>query len=217
MATEPQAIQPPVSSLCTTGLDPYLITGLLLQELREHFLHGVRIEHSRLQGLRWVPSVADPNTSDVERTTILLEPVYTWDPRHTQARPAVLVRRDAVKLENNRWMGNNMAQPQFGAGDGSETHIMPITGGHTLLCIATAAGIVETLAMEVARLFYRSGLVFTRKFPFNSFMVTQVSEVQRIEESDEHFAVAVQLQYAYTDQWTIVQQNPLMKGVNLNG
>jgi len=217
MSATPQSTQERTSSLCNIPMDGYVATGIFLQLLREYFMKAERIENERLRSLRWVPTQGNANQMDAERSNILIEPVYRWDPRKTQALPAVLVRREATMLENQKFMGNNLAHPLFGAGDGSESHIMPCQGSHTLMCVSTEASISEVLAMDVARLFYRHGLVFTRIFPFNTFTVPQVGAIQRLEESDEHFAVPVALQYAYTDQWTVVEQEPLFKGVSLTG
>lgn len=211
----------PSSSLCTTGLQAHILTGVFLQLLRSHFSRADTIEEPRLRQCIWVPKDADPVTPDPQRSRILIEPVYRWDPRQTQARPAVIVRRNDLQPRNRLGIGMN---EQFGVGgldpnglpEAGREFYLPFQGSHSLFCVAKDGGAAELLSTEVARELYQFARPITQEFGFEFLELAHIGAVSRLEESFEHFAVPVTVNYGFYDHWTVTQLEPRFSGVSLN-
>ncbi len=207
------------SSLCTTGLQAHIISGIFLQLLRDHFSDAENIEEPRLQEYRWVGIPPQNILSDQERSTILIEPVYRWDTRLIQQRPAVLVKRNSLQPQpaaiQNKMMMLGAPQPED-MPELAEDFYLPFVGSHTLFCIGTDGGSVELLATEVARSIYQVSTLLIHEFGFNKFELNQIGALTKLEEAAEHFAIPVVFQYAYGDMWQLVKQSPRFKGVSLS-
>lgn len=206
-----------ISSLAETGLQPHIITGILLQLVREHFADPERIKSPYLKSCIWVPKEDDQVTPDPEATQILIDPVYRWNLTTTQMRPAVVIKRNAltprkVGIAHNRSFGlGEDDYPEAGS-----KHSAFLEGGHTLFCIARDGGAVEVLATEVSQHLYQFAPVIQREFCFGLFELAQIGEVSVLEESEEHFVVPIVLHYAYEDRWLLAKQEPRLKGVSVN-
>jgi hypothetical protein len=210
----------PPSSLCTTGLQAHILTGVFLQLVRNHFSVAENIEEPRLRNCLWVPQVSDPLLPDQERSKILIEPVYRWDPTLLQARPAVIVRRGAltpqkVGIAMNEQLALGALDPA-GLPIAGREYYQPMTGSHVLFCIASDGGVAELLSTEVARELYQFARPIAVEFGFSAFELGEIGEVQRLEEHNEQFVVPVTFKYGFYDQWVVAQQEPRFSGVALD-
>ena len=209
------------SSLCSTGLQAHLLTGVFLQLLRSHFSSADHIEESRLRQCLWIPKADDPVTADPSRSRILIEPVYRWDPRQAQSRPAIIVKRNDLQPRNRIGIGMN-EEISLGGLDPSSLpeagreYYLPFQGSHTLFCIAKDGGSVELLSTEVARELYQFARPITEEFGFENLELAHIGAVARLEESGEHFAVPVTIRYGFYDHWTVTKLAPRLAGVSLS-
>jgi len=205
------------SSLCTTGLQPHIITGIFLQLLREHFADPERIVSPYLKSCVWVAKDGDKVTPDTENTKILIDPVYRWNLKSTQMRPGIVIKRNQL-TPKPMGIGQSAA---FGLGEddypeaGTHYSLLQV-GSHTVFCIATDGGAVEVLSTEVSRYLYQFAPVLMQEFGFNTFDVVQIGEVSVLEESSEHFVVPIVLQYSYIDRWLLAKQEPRLKRVSID-
>lgn len=218
--TEYVRFRPP-SSLCSTGLQAHILTGVFLQLLRSHFSRADHIEEPRLRGCLWVPKEDDPVTPDPERSTILIEPVYRWDPRQLQARPAVVVRRNDLQPRNRLGIGLNEEQQLRGLDPGGlpeagREYYLPFQGSHSLFCVAKDGGAAELLSTEVARELYQFAQPITKEFGFEFLELAHIGSVARLEESFEHFAVPVTIRYGFYDHWKVTKLAPRFAGASLH-
>ena len=205
-----------ISSISETGLRPHIITGIFLQLIREHFINADRIDSPYLKTLLWVHKEGDPVTPDPARSKILIDPVYRWNLKETQRRPAVLVKRNEMQPQN---IGLAHSRT-FGLGDrdfpeAGSKHSLFFVGSHTFFCVATDGGAVETLSTEVARHLYQFAPIITREFCFLTLEIAQIGEVTVLEESSEHFTVPIVMRYSYEDKWLLTKQEPRFKGVSV--
>jgi hypothetical protein len=210
---------PEPSSLCTTGLNGTIITGIFLQLLRNAFSHADNIRSEKLKECIWVPKPDDPVVEDPARSKILIESVYRWDARAIGQRPAVLVRRNqqapqVVGISGNQLFTLGEPDPDNLPEWGRE-HAAPVQGGHTIFAIAKNPGTTEVLAVEVESYIRQFGPVFDREFSFLRFHLSQVGPVSQLQEADEHFAVAMTVEYAYYDTWKLIPVAPRFAGVTL--
>lgn len=208
------------SSLCTTGLQAQILTGVFLQLLRSHFASAESIEEPRLQNLIWVPVANDPVTPDVAKTTISIEPVYRWDPRQLQSAPAIVLKRNATTPKNRVGIGGNEVFslggiPADKLPEVGREYYLPLTGSHTIFCMAQEGGIAELLSTEVARELYQFGRVIVDEFGFEFFELGEIGAVSRVEDHFESFAVPVTFQYGYYDHWVVSKLEPRFKGVSI--
>ena len=206
------------SAICNTGLDGLRITGILVQLLREAFQPG-NVLSPRLEGCKWVPKEDSPLIEDPTKSTILIESVYRWDPRVIGQRPGILVRRSEQSLariglgaDKLQTFGLQSLTTPVGGGD---IHATPVQGSHMVFCIAREAGTVEVLATEVYRFLHQFAPVFEKEFSFLKFHVAQIGSIAQLQESDEHFAVPIQVVYAYFEQWKLIQVAPKLATVSL--
>ena len=58
------------------------------------------------------------------------------------------------------------------------------------------------------------GPVIQREFDFTNFRIKNLTEIVKIEESDEHFATRVTLDYEYNVTWTLYPILPTLKAVS---
>lgn len=210
----------PPSSLCTTGLQAHILTGVFLQLLRSHFSSAESIEEPRLRNCLWVPMDDDPVTPDPQRSMILIEPVYRWDPRQLQARPGVYVRRNDLQPKNRVGIGMNQYQELGGIRadslpEAGREYYLPFQGSHSLFCVAKDGGAAELLSTEIARELYQFARPITDEFGFEFLELAHIGSVARLEESFEHFAVPVTMSYGFYDQWKVAKLAPRFAGVSL--
>jgi len=211
--------QPP-SSLCTTGLQAQILTGVFLQLLRAHFASADRIEEPRLKESIWIPKAGDNVTPDPARTKISIEPVYRWDPRQMQSMPQLVIKRNAMQPRNRVGIGmNEMFKlggiPEKDLPEAGREYYLPFTGSHTVFCIGVDGGIAELLSTEVSREMYQFGRVITEEFGFEFFELAEIGGIARLEDHFESFVVPVTFQYGFYDHWTVTKLEPRFKGVSL--
>lgn len=215
--THPTVYVDGITSLAETGLQPHILTGIFLQLVREHFVDPDRIASPYLKGCVWVHMEGDPVTPDPARTRILIDPIYRWNLKTTQMRPAVIVKRNAMQPQQ---IGIAYSQ-RFGLTErdfpeAGDKHSLMYLGSHTLFCIATDGGVAEVLATEVSRHFTHFAPVIRSEFCFNTLELQQIGDVSVLEESAEHFVIPLVLRYAYEDKWLLTKQEPRLKGVSIN-
>jgi hypothetical protein len=218
MSTQPDSRIPDHSSVCTTGLQSQILTGIFLQLARNHFSDRDNIEEPRLRENLWVGQAPDYILPDVNKSKILIEPVHRWDTRLIQQRPAIMIKRNAtqpqkIAIKNELQMINGPMLEDLP--ENSRKFYLPLRSSHTLFCVSTDGGAAELLSTEIARAIYQVGELLISEFGFNTFDLGQIGAVARLEQSKEHFAVPVVFVYSFADYWKLTKQEPRFKGVSL--
>ena len=218
MSSQPDSRIHEPSSLCSTGLQSQILTGVFLQLCRTHFADAENIEEPRLRDYLWVGTEPDYILPDPARSKIMIEPVYRWDTRLIQQRPGIIIKRNTLTpnkkaIRNEMQMINGPTREDMP--ENSREFYLPISGSHTLFCVATDGGAAELLSTEIARAIYQVAELLISEFGFNTFDLGQIGSVARLEQSKEHFAVPVVFVYSYADYWKLTKQEPRFKGVSL--
>ncbi len=208
---ETSAVDDEVSSLCSSGLPPLILTGIFLQILHTKFGDPDEIEHPALKDNIWTP--------DIETSKILIQPGYTFNPTEIQARPGIFIRRQEI---NTRILAlNNQFQVGFDAEnlDGADRHETLHGSGHILFCIGRTGGEAEVLGAEVWKHFLHFGPILRKDLKLARLQVMQLSEVGKVEESKEHWATAVSIATFYYETWELVMEAPILKviGIGVTG
>lgn len=195
------------SSLCSMGWRPLMLTGLMVDRLAQKFADPLNIEDRDLKRYVWQES---------ERSGILIESIYSQRKDLLEKRPAVLVKRNAMK-NLRMYLGER-------AGVTEQGHMEYATywiGSHTLFCIHSTGASAEILATEVQREMTQFAQTLIKYLRLMQISVLEMGAVSEIEEAKEGFVVPVTVGWAYEEQWRIeleslaLRKTPL--SVLLNG
>ena len=203
---ETQSADEEVSSLCSSGLPPLILTGIFLQMLRQHFADPDEIEHPSLKDNIWTP--------DSKTSKIVITPGYSLNIQELMGRPAITIRRQPVSTRilgmNNRLQGGHIDP------DGAESYETMHASGHILFAIARKGAEAEVLGAEVWRHFMHFQPVIRKDLNLARFQVMELSEVGRVEESAEHWATAVSIFTGYYERWQLIQEAPILKVLSID-
>lgn len=203
-----QAARPPqdrtmsVSSLCSLGWRPIMITGLLRDLLIRHFSATNEIEEQDLRHLVW---------REDERTGILIESIHRWRGALAEKRPAIVIKRNS--FQNLRMTIGERAGINE---QGHYTYSTTWVGSHTLFCIHGSGASVEVLATEVQRYLTHFAPVITEYLGLLKWVVTEVSGISEIEEAKEAFAVAITVGWAYDESWQLELESLRLRKIPLS-
>lgn len=207
MATEPFNVDATISSLCSTGLRPHTLTGIVLKLLTRHFSSAKGIQEPRLAHYIW--------NNDARATKILIAPVWRWLTPGAQMRPAILVKRNALRPRQMALGDGQTLISEFGSdrlpASQEVTSQIAMAGSHTIFAIAGAAAEAELLGNEISMRLIQYQQAIQRDFDFNRFRVAEIGALSRLDEDNETFVVPVTVAYTYVDAWSIWSSSPYLK------
>lgn len=183
-----------LSNLCTMMPRRLLVTGILVQWLRQHFTSANNIETPLLRQDLWTP--------EISTTKITIDTVYKWDPAHTEARPGVFIKPGPMKILRYGIDHRKMVGTWNQSGYAPQYNAM-CQGSHTLFCIAGESAEAELLSTEVYRELLEFGPAARKVFGFLRFDVADIGEPSILEEATENFVVPVVVSWGAQDMWSI--------------
>ena len=207
-----------VSSLCTTGHRANLLTGVILNLLRDHFSRESNLEFNgqgdasgdKLAGYVW--------NKDAKQTHIQIQPVWMWNVQDVQRLPAIYVRRDALR-SGRVILGDKAAAGAARNADGGIKEVKgdyclrEISGSHAIFCVGKTGAEVELLGQETFNHLTGFAPVLRREFKLHRFELTDWGAIGNLEESSEHFVVPLSCRWVYEDSWRIDKLGPQLKSV----
>ena len=199
------------SALCNIRVTPSIVTGILLRIIQSHFYDPENIRDKKLKQLVW----HDDNPSqDTIQSQLLIGPLYQYDKRQLQERPAVLVFRQQATTSKFPMESKTLTSLSDNGNFDGEKYVMPVTCTHIVRCCAKTAFAAERIGEEV---FYRL-LEYTpsikEDFPFSKFDVVALTAPSEIvEDANENFMVDVAIQWATIHGWTLMPIAPILKKV----
>ncbi len=187
------------SALCSLGMRPLLMTGLIVQTMRQHFVNPNSIEHEEFRERLW--------KSD-ETTKIYIEDSTVWKPEISGLRPAIIVKR-------NRWspvkrLINNQSGTTY---EGFKEYVKFWTGSHTLFCIAKEGAEAELLGLEVLRFLQFHADPIRATFKLLMFDLFDYGELADIKEATDRSAVPITIGYGWADHWVLQSHAPKLKRI----
>lgn len=207
------------SSLCSTGHTPMILTGIFIRIIQSHFSNPDYIEQDALRDnvLHLKP---EDTLEGIPETGILVEPVYKWNPIDFAGRPAVYIKRNTMQTQRlgindglTVGLGRN-AEGDLNTAKGAY-HVIGVLGSHTLFCIGRTGAETEVLAYEVFRELQQFAPIIRQDVFLKKLNVTQVTEISKLEEHDQHFVVGVVIGWAYFEKWRIVPDAPWLKSFHV--
>lgn len=184
------------------GLRPLLITGIIRDVLKNHFNVKENIESEYLKENLWTPE---------RNTGILIESIHRWREELVEKRPAVIIKRNAMRnLRIAR-------QDRLGIDRQGDSNFATLwVGSHTLFCIHGTGASTEILATEVQREMTQFGPFIADSFGFFKFQCTEVGAVSEIEEATENFVVPLTIGWAYQETWRLTQESHKLSAIHFN-
>jgi hypothetical protein len=179
--------------LCEMGARPLLIDGLFRKILIEYFSQTEEIEY---------PTLATKLYSSDVPTGIVIETVYKWDPKQTEKRPAILIKRGA-------WQPQHLAM--FDGLKSVDANLDPTyfrfwQGEHQFICLSRSGAEADMLGAEIARFLLHYGPFIRSACNFMRFRLQSLSPLSKIKEATDIFAIAVGVQYVWEEGVTITEK-----------
>ncbi len=201
LAGDPQ----PATSLCHTRFRPLLLTGTLVQLLRNHYADPVNVEDPLFKTGEFAPIWRDSASSG-----IMIESVYNWTPKTAGKRPAVLLKRN--KYTNLRFVISDRSEVD---GIGDQHYVTAWVGSHTAFVLGTTGGALETLATETQRCLTQYADVVRSATGLLRLQVMDVGDIAIVQEATQHFAVPITIAWAYQETWKLSQEALRLMGLTI--
>lgn len=198
-----------VSSICSYGMRPHVMTGFLRQLIISHFADPENIEEPKFRKqlkelLNWKPVDGAPNYGPV-----VVESITRWTPQTADKRPAVIIKRNGwkwQKLAIGDKSGSNYV-------DGSLSYSGIWDGSHTIFCLAPNGVETELLTTEVVKLLVHFSPWIREQMSLLRFAVTEVGGVGEVQEVIQGYAVPVTVAYMAEEAWSLQPYAPRLKRI----
>lgn len=199
------------SSTCNMRFTPSIVTGILLRLVQAHFANPDNINDDKLKSLVWVD---DHPSADGIESNILIGPLYKYDKRQLQQRPAVLIFRQEASAQKFPLDSKTLTSLRDNGNFDGERYVVPVSCTHVIRCIGKSSFAAERIGEE---LFYRLLECFPaikQDFPFSNIGITNLATPQKIgDESNENFAVDIAVRWVHIHGWTLTPIAPILKKV----
>lgn len=197
------------SYLCENGWQPLLITGFLRDLLVRQWSNPLNIISPEMKQYIWKEG---PDTG------ILIESVHRYRADVVEKRPAIMIKRNSFR---NMQLG--FAGQIFGAGMAAyqnekgaiSRHATIFTGSHTLFCIHKTGASAEILAAEVLGHVTAFCWPIRRDLGLRQFSVTEVGNIQQLEEASENHVVPITIGWGYEFTWQLKEESLPLQSVSL--
>ena len=202
------------SATLNTRFTPTLVTGILLRILQAHFYDPANIRDEKLKGLLWLD---EPPSSDSAESKITIAPMYMYDTRVVERKPALLVARGPFRARKLPMQSKFTTGFDDNGNFSGDKYMVPVDGGHTVRCIAKTAFASDRLAEEVFYFLLETTPALLDDFPFGDLDVTTLGAPTRLDtDSGEVFAADVSVTWAHTHGWTMKAVAPILKKVRMD-
>jgi len=190
-------------TFCRLRFSPILATGVILGLLREHYGNPTAIVDPMLLPYIW-------RNDDASR--ILIETCTNDALTQIQVRPAILVRRNAIRPKRE---GLDDEIKKLGGENGRE-FVLTLHGSHTVFCIAGKPGQAESLANETAVYLMQSAPLIRGSLCFKGdFKLDEIGELGVIEGLGGQYVVPLTFSYITEFAWSIAPDAPLLRYIDV--
>lgn len=205
----PENRVPKVSSLCSYGMRPHVMTGFLRQLLIGHFSDPNNIEEPRIRKHVQTLGAWQPTDNGLNAGGILIESITRWLPNTTDKRPAVLIKRNSWKWLK-QGIGDKVTQNNY---TGNVQYAGMWQGSHTLYCLAPNGAETEFLTTEVVKFLINFSPLIREQMDLHKFYVDEVGGVGEVQEVVQGFAVPVTVAYVAEEAWSLQPYAPRLKRI----
>lgn len=198
-----------VSALCSYGMRPHVMTGLLRQLLITHFSDPNNIEEPRIR--RHVETLGTWKPADQGADTggILIESITRWLPNTADKRPAILIKRNGWKWLR-QGIGDLSGQNDY---TGESKYAGFWEGSHTLFCLCPSGVETEFLTTEVVKFLINFSPLIREQMDLHKFIVSEVGGIGEVQEVVQGYAVPVTVAYVAEEAWSLQPYAPRLKRI----
>lgn len=198
-----------VSALCSYGMRPHVMTGLLRQLLISHLSDPDNIEEPKLR--KHAKDVGPWKSSDVglNDSGFLVESITRWQPNIADKRPAILIKR-------NSWKWQKLGIGNISGGNaytGAQGYTGAWEGSHTLFCLAPNGVETELLTTEVVKFLLHFSPLIVEQMNLLRFYVAEVGGIGEVQEVIQGYAVPVTVAYVAEESWELQPYAPRLKRI----
>lgn len=205
----PENRVPRVSSLCSYGMRPHVMTGLLRQLLLDHFADPENIEDGKVRRHLETLGAWQPIENGLNQPGISVESITRWNPNNADKRPAVLIKRNSWSwLRKN--IGDRLEENLY---TGGVSYLGFWQGSHTLYCLAQNGAETEFLTTEVVKFLVRFSPLIVDQMNLMKFLVSEVGGIGEVQEVIQGYAVPVTVSYVAEESWELQPYVPRLKRV----
>lgn len=198
-----------VSALCSYGMRPHVMTGLLRQLLLAHFSDPENIEEPRIRRQLQEIGMWRPSDNGLNAGGILIESITRWQPATADKRPAILIRRNAWSWQKQA-VGDRSGNNPY---EGSVSYAGLWAGSHTLFCLCPSGAETEFLATEVIKFLHHFAPWIRSQMNLFRFGVSEVGGIGEVQEALQGYAVPVTIAYVAEEAWTLQPYAPRLKRI----
>jgi len=207
----PENRVPKVSALCSYGMRPHVMTGLLRQLLLGHFSDPQNIEEPKVrrqieQLQQWQPE--QPENQQISRG-LLIESITRWSPNSADKRPALLIKRNSWSWLKQT-IGDKLSSNPY---TGQESYFGFWQGSHTIYCMSGTGAETEFLAAEAVKFLILFSPLIRSQLELHKFFVSEVGGVGEVQEVVQGYAVPVTVTYVAEENWSIQPYVPRLKRI----
>lgn len=207
--SEPEKRLDTVSALCSYGMRPHVMTGLLRQLLISHLSDPDNIEEPKLR--KHAKDVGPWKSSDVSLngSGFLVESITRWQPNLADKRPAVFIKRNSWKWAQLGIGNKNGVDYETGT-----KHYTGVwNGSHTLFCLAPNGVETELLTTEVVKFLLHFSPLIISQMDLMKFYVDEVGGIGEVQEVIQGYAVPVTVAYVAEESWSLQPYAPRLKRI----
>jgi len=207
--TEPENRLPKVSSLCSYGMRPHVMTGFLRQLLIGHFSDPENIEEPRLRRQLFNLKEWEPVSEEIDYRGVLIESITRATRRSADKRPAILLKRNSWQ-----WLRKgigDLTDKNLYTGEASYSGFWE--GSHTVFCLAQNGAEAEFLAMEVVKFLILFSPMIREQMELHRFFVAQVGGVGEVQEVVQGYAIPITVAYVAEEHWAVQPYAPRLKRI----
>jgi hypothetical protein len=207
--SQPENRVPKVSALCSYGMRPHVMTGLLRQLLLGHFSDPENIEEPRVRRhIRALGAWQPVDGGDVNNG-ILIESITRWSPNTADKRPAILIKRNSWQWQK-QVIGDITGSNPY---TGEVSYAGMWSGSHTLYCLSAAGAETEFLATEVVKFLINFSPLIRDQMDLFRFYVAEVGGIGEVQEVVQGYAVPVTVAYVAEEAWSLQPYAPRLKRI----
>ena len=209
--TSPENRLESISSLCSYGMRPHVMTGLLRQLLLAHFSDPNNMDDPHVRRQLETLGAWKPSDNGLNQGGVLIESITRWQPATADKRPAILIKRNAWEWRR-QGIGDRASTNVY---EGSTQYVGLWEGSHTLFCMAPGGGETEFLATEVVRFLHHFSPWIREQMHLFGFMVSGVGGAGEVQEVVQGYAVPVTVSYLAEEAWQLQPYAPRLKRIVL--
>lgn len=198
-----------VSALCSYGMRPHVMTGLLRQLLISHLSDPDNIEEAKLRKHARDTGPWRSSDTGLNNSGFLVESITRWQPNTADQRPAILIKRNSWKWEKigiGNYAGSDVAT-------GTQHYTGFWNGSHTLFCLAPTGVETELLTTEVVKFLLHFSPLIMQQMDLLRFYVAEVGGVGEVQEVIEGYAVPITVAYVAEEAWSLQPYAPRLKRI----